>query len=205
MIASSIANTLYQPEGSRAALNRWFVVGLRSFLLVKVKPGTEKEILERFKALPEVREIHLITGKFDLLVALESEEIEVDPRQRVVELVIDKVRKAGAIVDTRTIIPIESEARPSQTAARPTAKGFVFVMSEAGKAKELMHKLLEIPEVCGAYMLFGKADVLAELEVEKSYVHPPPQHIASLVETRIAKLAAVHDTDTYVPLESIMK
>ena len=178
---------------------------MRSFLLVKVKPGMEKEILERFKALPEVREIHLITGKFDLLVALESEETEVDPRQRVAGVVMENVRKAGGIVDTRTILPIESESRPQQTAVRPTAKGFVFVMGEAGKAKELMHKLLEIPEVCGVYMLFGKADVLAELEVEKSYVHPPPQHIASLVETRIAKLGAVHDTDTYVPLESIIK
>ena len=118
---------------------------------------------------------------------------------------MDNVRKAGGIVDTRTILPIESETRALQTGERRTAKGFVFVMSEAGKAKELMHKLLEIPEVCGVYMLFGKADVLAELEVEKSYVHPPPQHIAALVETRIAKLGAVHDTDTYVPLESIIK
>ena len=181
------------------------MVRLRSFLLVKVKPGMEKEILDRFKVLPEVREIHLITGKFDLLVALESEEAEVDPRQRVAEVVMDKVRKAGGIVDTRTIIPIEAETRPPQTPGRPMAKSFVFVMSEAGKAKELMRKLMEIPEVCGVYMLFGKADVLAELEVEKSYVHPPPQHVASLVETRIAKLGAVHDTDTYVPLESIVK
>ena len=178
---------------------------MRSFLLVKTKPGVEKDILSRFKALPEVREIHLITGKFDLLVALESEETEVDPRQRVAEVVIEKVRTAGGIVDTRTIIPIDSESRPSMTPDRPTAKGFVFVMSEAGKAKELMRKLLEIPEVHGVYMLFGKADVLAELEVEKSYVHPPPQHIAALVENQIAKLGAVHDTDTYVPLESIVK
>jgi DNA-binding Lrp family transcriptional regulator len=186
-------------------LNRYVVVTLRSFILVKVKPGKEKEVLERFKALPEVREIHLITGKFDLLVALESEEAEVDPRQKVAEVVIDKVRKAGGILDTRTIIPIESEERPSQTPERPTAKGFVFVKSEAGKAKELMRKLQDLQEVRGVYMLFGKADVLAELEVEKSYVHPPPQHIASLVEGKIAKLGAVHDTDTYVPLESIVK
>jgi DNA-binding Lrp family transcriptional regulator len=178
---------------------------LRSFLLVKTKPGTERDVLARFKALPEVREIHLITGKFDLLVALESEETELDPRQRVAEVVVDKVRKAGGIVDTRTIIPIESESRPAESGTRPTTKGFVFVVSEAGKAKELMQKLLGLPEIRGVYMLFGKADVLAELEVEKSYVHPPPQHIAAIVETKIAKFGAVHDTDTYVPLESIMK
>ena len=178
---------------------------MRSFLLIKTKPGKEKDILDRFQALPEVREVHLITGKFDLLVALESEETELDPRQKVAEVVIDKVRKAGGVVDTRTIIPIESEFRQPPTSDRPIAKGFVFVMSEAGKAKELMHKLLDLPEVRAVYMLFGKADVLAELEVEKSFVNPPPKRIASLVESKIAKLGAVHDTDTYVPLESIVK
>jgi len=178
---------------------------LKSFLLVKTKPGKEREILERFKALPEVREIHLITGKFDLLVAIESEETAIDPRQRVAEVVIDKVRKAGGVIDTRTIIPIEAEARPSSPPERPTQKGFVFVMSEAGKEKEVMSKLLALPEVSGVYLLFGKADLLAELEVEKSFVNPPPKRIATLVETKIAKLGAVHDTDTYVPLESTVK
>ena len=181
------------------------MVHLRSFLLIKTKPGMEKEILARFEALPEVREVHLITGKFDLLVALESEETEFDPRQKVAEVVTDKVRKAGGVIDTRTIIPIESQLRPAEKSERPTTKGFVFVMSEAGKAKELMDKLLEIPEVQGIYMLFGKADVLAELEVEKSFINPPPQKIAQLVESRIGKLKMVHDTDTYVPLESIIK
>jgi len=178
---------------------------LKSFLLVKTKPGKEREILERFKALPEVREIHLITGKFDLLVAIESEETAIDPRQRVAEVVIDKVRKAGGVIDTRTIIPIEAEVHPSSPPERPTQKGFVFVMSEAGKEKEVMSKLLALPEVSGVYLLFGKADLLAELEVEKSFVNPPPKRIATLVETKIAKLGAVHDTDTYVPLESIVK
>lgn len=178
---------------------------MRSFLLVKTKPGMEKEILDRFKALPEVREVHLITGKFDLLVALESEETDLDPRGKVVAVVTDKVRKAGGILDTRTIIPIDSQTRPPLPSDRPMTKGFIFIQSDAGKEKELMAKLMQIPEVFGVHLLFGKADVLAELMVEKSMVNPPPQRIAELVEARIAKLNAVHDTDTYVPLESIIK
>jgi DNA-binding Lrp family transcriptional regulator len=181
------------------------VVNLRSFLLVKTKPGVEKEVQDRFRPLPEVREIHLITGKFDLLVALESEETDLDPRQKVVELVIEKVRKAGGVIDTRTILPIESQLRPTKPSERPTAKGFVFIMSEAGKTQELMGKILEVPEVRGVYIIFGKANLLAELEVEKSMINPPPQRIASIVETRIGKLPAVHDTETYVPLESMVK
>lgn len=181
------------------------VIGLRSFLLVKTKPGKEKDVQNRVKDLPYVLEIHLITGKFDLLVTLESPETELDPRREVVELVTEKIRKAGDIIDTRTILPIESELRPAKAIERPIAKGFVFIASEAGKAQELMRKLFEVPEVRGVYLLFGKADVLAELEVDKSMIDPPPQHIANIVENRIAKMPAVHDTETYVPLESIVK
>lgn len=177
---------------------------LRSFLLIKTQPGKEREVLGRFETLPEVRELHLITGKFDILVAMETESVELDPRRQVVDVVLDKVRKQGGIVDTRTIFPIEQQLRPSN-ANRPTVKGFVFIQCEAGREKELMNKMLSIPEVIGVHLLFGKADLLSELEVEKSFVNPPPQRIASLVETKISKFQGVRDTDTYVPLDSIIK
>jgi hypothetical protein len=180
------------------------MIALKSFLLIKTQPGMEKEILGRFELLQEVRELHLITGKFDLLVALESQDVELDPRRQVVEMVVDKVRKLGGIVDTRTIIPIEQQMRPTAT-NRPTVKAFIFMQCEAGKGKELMGKLLTLPEIVGVHMLFGKADVLAEVEVEKSFVNPPPQRVANLVETKIAKFQGVRDTDTYVPVDSITK
>ncbi len=177
---------------------------MKSFLLVKTKPGMEKEIIGRFKEFPEVREIHLITGKFDLLVALESAETELDPRQKVADLVVEKVRKAGGIIDTRTILPIESRSQPGKDATRPTSKAFVFIKSEPGREKDLINSLLSISEILGVHLLFGKSDLLCEIETPKSFVNPLPQHIADLVETRIAKLKGVYDTDTYVPLESII-
>jgi DNA-binding Lrp family transcriptional regulator len=178
---------------------------MRSFLLVKTKPGTEKGVLEKFRELSEVREVHLVTGKFDLLVALESAETELDPRRRVVELVVDKVRKTGNIIDTRTIIPIESETRPPQQSTKPRTRGFVFIQSEAGKEKALMKRLLENPEVTGVHLLFGKADLLAELDVERSIVLTTPQYIANVVQEKISRLSGVRDTDTYVPVESFLK
>jgi DNA-binding Lrp family transcriptional regulator len=178
---------------------------LRSFLLIKSKPGSEQKIQNRLKGLPEVSEIHLITGKFDFLVAMESQETDLDPRRKVVELVLEEVRKGGEVVDTRTIIPIDSQYHSRTRTDRPSVKAFVFIQSESGKEKELMSKLLELPEVSGVHLLFGKADLLTELDAEKSFVHPPPQHIANLVQMKIGRLSGVHDTDTYVPLESTMK
>lgn len=178
---------------------------MRVFLLVKTSPGKEKDVLKRFEAMDEVREIHLITGKFDLLVAMESPEEELDPRRKVVEVVVEKVRKLGGIVDTRTIMPIESQTRTMPPSDKPRVRGFVFMQCELGKEKELMSKLLRLPEVAAVHLLFGKADLLTELDVEKSFVHPPPQHIATIVEAGISKLGGILDTDTYVPLESIVK
>jgi hypothetical protein len=58
--------------------------------------------------------------------------------------------------------------------------------------KKVMDRFKVLPEAREIHLITGK------LEVEKSCVHPSPQHTASLVETRIAKFGAVHDTDTSV-------
>jgi len=164
----------------------------------------EKEVQDRFKALPEVREIHLITGKFDLLVTLESAETELDPRQKVVQVVVDKVRKPGGIRDTSTIIPIDSHFSSAPPSSRPTARSFIFIQCEPGKERGLMNKILAIPEVTATHFLFGKSDLLVELEVEKSFISQPPQRVAA-VRDRITKFSEVKDTQTFVPLESTVK
>ena len=104
-------------------------------MLVKAKPGMEREILDRFKALLEVREVHLITGKFDLLVTLESEETELDPRGKVTAVVIDKVRKAGGVVDTRTIIPIDSQNTPSASSRETNDERFRLYSERDGQGE----------------------------------------------------------------------
>jgi len=201
----TFVQTLYDAKPKVTRFQPGFVADLRSFILVKTRPGMEKQILDRFKALPEVREIYLITGKFDLLVGIESEETELDPRQKVAEIVVEKVRKAGGIDDTSTIIPIDSHYRATPTPSdRPVIKSFVFVQSETGKERPLMNKILEIPEALATHLLFGKSDILVELEVEKSFVNPPPQRVAVIVD-RIGKFSEVKDTQTFVPLESVVK
>ena len=181
------------------------VMWLKSFLLIKTQPGLEKEVFDLIQPFPEIREIHLIAGEFDLLAVLELPETQIDPRRNVVEVVVERIRKLNGIVDTRTIIPIESRMRDVPPSNRPTIRGFVFIQCDVPKAKEIMSKLAELPEVHGVHRLFGKTDMLVELEVEKSFVLPPPQHISNLVETKISKIPGVHDTNTTVPLESRIK
>jgi DNA-binding Lrp family transcriptional regulator len=178
---------------------------LKSFLLVKVKPQAEK-LMEVFKGMPEVRETHLITGKFDILLTLDTaDHNNIDPRRDVAHTVLSKIRALPGVTDTRTIVPIDSKTGPTPPVTRPTAKGFVFIDCASGKTEKLMTAVLAVPEVHATHMLFGKTDLLAEVEVEKSFVNPPANHISSIVQSAISKLPGVRDTDTIVPIESYVK
>lgn len=79
--------------------------GVRAFVLVKAKPGSEKDIAEKLLRYDEVKETHLITGKWDLMTVLEVPKDIVAPSQeKVVQFVLDKVGKIKGVLDTSTIV-----------------------------------------------------------------------------------------------------
>jgi len=173
--------------------------------LVKAKTGMEKNALNQLEQLPEIREIHVITGQYDLLICLDTKETDLDPRRKVLDLVVERIDKMGGIARVDTIIPVDSQGHRPPTFERPVRKAFVFIQSKPGKEKDLMHKLLEIPEVIQVHLLLGRADLLAELEVEKSFIQPSPRHIADIVEEKVERLKEVLNTTTYVPIESTIR
>lgn len=178
---------------------------MKSFLLMKTKTGMGIEVLNQLKQVPEISEIHVVTGKYDFLICLDTQETDLDPRRRVLELLVDRIDKLGGIFLVDTIIPVDSQASEHVPFEGPTCKAFVFIQSKPGKEKELMHKLLKIREVIRAHLLSGRPDLLAELEVEKSFIDPPPNHVADIVENKVEGLKEVLETATYVPIESIIR
>lgn len=78
----------------------------KAFVLIKTDPGKEREVSDRLFKLPEVKEVHLITGEWDILAVLETErEIVLPTDEKVLELVMDKVTTVPYLRDTNTIIP----------------------------------------------------------------------------------------------------
>ncbi len=55
--------------------------------------------------VPEVKEIHVITGDWDLLVMLEFPPKEGAGKRHVLEFIIEKVAKVGGVEDTSTMVP----------------------------------------------------------------------------------------------------
>ena len=73
----------------------------QAYLLVRSEHGSEVDVRERLRRLPEVREAHVVYGVYDLVVRVEAENTEV-----LKNMVFSKIRKMGGIQSTLTMIVI---------------------------------------------------------------------------------------------------
>jgi DNA-binding Lrp family transcriptional regulator len=76
----------------------------KAFVLINAEPASEKEILERLREVPEVKEAHFMYGVYDFIA-----EVETDSMNRLKEVVYQKVRKLDKVRATITIIVVEEE------------------------------------------------------------------------------------------------
>ena len=71
----------------------------RAFVLINAEPGTEAEVLEALKAIPEVREAHMVYGIYDIIARVEtgtSEELKNAIEWKIRRL--DKVRSTATLI-----------------------------------------------------------------------------------------------------------
>jgi len=71
----------------------------QAYLLVRSELGSEVDVRERLRRLPEVREAHVVYGVYDLVVRVEAEDAEV-----LKNTVFSKIRKMGGVRSTLTMI-----------------------------------------------------------------------------------------------------
>lgn len=94
---------------------------LRAFTYVKVRGGDLDRIKDVVLTFPEVRELHLLTGDWDVFIVLEFKEAGTRKRQ-VLQFVTEKIRGLPEVVDTSTLVPEYSVTKfPIQPVARPTS------------------------------------------------------------------------------------
>lgn len=94
---------------------------LRAFTYVKVRGGDLDRIKDIVLTYPEVRELHLLTGDWDVFVVLEFKEAGTRKRQ-VLQFVTEKIRGLPEVVDTSTLVPEYSVTKfPIQPVRPPPA------------------------------------------------------------------------------------
>lgn len=77
----------------------------KAFVLVKVSPGHERDVVEELMDIPDVREVHIIPGDWDILAVISSpKEIVVPSDEKVYKLVMDKISKIRNVQDTNTMV-----------------------------------------------------------------------------------------------------
>ncbi len=77
---------------------------LRAFTYIKVRGGDLDRIRQVLLGLKEVRELHLLTGDWDVFVVLEFAEATGGKRQ-VLDFVTGRIRGIPEVLDTSTLVP----------------------------------------------------------------------------------------------------
>ena len=84
----------------------------KAFVLIKVSPGHEREVMEKLLKLDGVREIHIVPGEWDLLAIVEAEKGIVTPGdEKVYDLVMMKIAKTKHVQDTNTMVSHFSKSK----------------------------------------------------------------------------------------------
>jgi len=73
------------------------------FALLTISPLHEKSVYGSLKDIPQITEIHPLFGEYDILVKIETSDID-----SIGEIVIRKVRSLKGVMDTKTLIGTKS-------------------------------------------------------------------------------------------------
>ena len=77
----------------------------KAFVLIRVEPGHEEDVVDALMKIPEVREAHIVPGDWDILAVVSSQkEIVVPSDEKVYKLVMDKISRIKHIRDTNTMV-----------------------------------------------------------------------------------------------------
>lgn len=76
----------------------------RAFSYLKVRGGDLDRIRRLLQTLPEVKELHFLTGDWDMMVVLDFEGTA-GGKRAVLDFVTDRIRGIPEILDTSTVVP----------------------------------------------------------------------------------------------------
>ncbi len=77
----------------------------KAFVLVKVAPGKEEKVVDALFQIPEITEVHIVPGDWDILAVISSKkEVAIGSDEKVYRLVLEKIGKIKDVQDTNTMV-----------------------------------------------------------------------------------------------------
>lgn len=68
------------------------------FVLITIAPMQEHDVSTKLSKVPEVVELHPLSGEYDLIAKIEAEDFE-----KLGEVVVSKIRSIEGVIDTKTL------------------------------------------------------------------------------------------------------
>ncbi|HEY4822864.1 MAG TPA: Lrp/AsnC ligand binding domain-containing protein [Candidatus Bathyarchaeia archaeon] len=85
---------------------------VRAFIHLATTLGNEVHVAEALWKLEEVKEVHIIPGRHDILAVVEVSRHLLEPdSQSIYWLLLDRIKGISGIADTETLIPIVSMSK----------------------------------------------------------------------------------------------
>jgi DNA-binding Lrp family transcriptional regulator len=75
-----------------------------AYLLLNVETGTEEEVIEKLRGLPEVKEAWMVYGVYDIIVRVETEAME-----ELKNIVSWTIRRLDRVRSTMTMIVVSMD------------------------------------------------------------------------------------------------
>ncbi len=92
-------------EDAVAAMMPTELKSVRALSYLKVKGGDLDRIRRLLEGLEEVKELHFLTGDWDILVVLDFPPTSANRRRGVLDFVTERIRGIPEILDTSTLVP----------------------------------------------------------------------------------------------------
>ena len=84
----------------------------RAFIYLATTLGKEAQVAEALWKLEEVKEVHIIPGRHDILAVVEVSRQLLEPdSQSIYWFILDRIKGISDIVDTETLVPIVSMSK----------------------------------------------------------------------------------------------
>ncbi len=75
-----------------------------AYVLISCDLGSDAEIIDEIKQLDDVKEVHGVFGTYDILVKLESDNVE-----NLKDIITWKIRKLNSVRSTLTLMAIKGQ------------------------------------------------------------------------------------------------
>jgi len=77
-----------------------------AYVLINTEVGTEREVLERLREVPEVKEAYIVFGVYDIIA-----KVSVEHQEQLGEVVTSKLRRLPNVRHTLTLVAVEGFER----------------------------------------------------------------------------------------------